>query len=205
MLAWRSEKPCCYPCLCEDSSFVRRAALMLSVSPLYETIHLSDLCLHLKPSNEVHILIKKKYWLLSALFVGKHDGIKKFVSAPKSLRLHELLKDDITGRKQQRHDCASHQLKLKKQQAPGWLHDRGSCRALEASWPFLPQTQHPPPLFTSLSPLWRLPVCLFRGIYTPLRTGQPGFLRSGPGWAAHHWPVSRGLFGVGGDAAGGGA
>lgn len=122
-----------------------------------------------------------------------------------NVKLHELLKDDITGCKQQRRNCASHQLKLKKQQAPSWLQERGSCRALEASWPFLPQTQHPPPLFTSLSPLRRLPVCLFRGIYTLLRTGQPGFLQSGPGWAAHHWPVSRGLFGVAGDAAGGGA
>lgn len=79
---------------------------------------------------------------------------------PKISLLHELLKDDISGCKQQRHNCASHQFKLKKQQAPSWLQDRGSCRALEASWPFLPQTQHPPPrppLFTSLDCLF---VCL---------------------------------------------
>lgn len=50
---------------------------------------------------------------------------------------------------------------------------------------------------------WRLAVCLCGGIYTPLCTGQLALCSpAGAEWAPHHWPTSRGLFGIGGGSGG---
>lgn len=92
---------------------------------------------------------------------------------------------------------------------PDWLLDQLLCLnslgGLLTSLASNPTTP-PPTFFFFLHPLhthrwahtcltshpWRLAVCLHQGIYTPLRTGQLVSLWSRP----HHWPASRGLFGI---------